>query len=111
MGFCCRGQVTKLLDLSGKVCIFHLNSLTISRLEEEPHRNFPFLFFFSLENKDESLFESDIKLLFEQQLALKFARNIDDNTINFKRGISNDKDKLWPGGILPYEITEDLSKI
>lgn len=61
------------------------------------------------ENTDPLLFEADIKLLSEQQLALEITGDIDVR-IGVKRGITSDQRMLWPGGIVPYNITEDLRK-
>ena len=59
------------------------------------------------ENTDPSLFEADIKLLSEQRFALETTGNIDAH-VRVKRGITNDRNRLWPGGVVPYNITEDL---
>lgn len=61
------------------------------------------------ENTDPSLFEADIKLLSEQRFALETTGDIDAR-VGVKRGITSDQDRLWPGGIVPYNITQDLRK-
>ena len=63
----------------------------------------------SIENTDPSLFEADIKLLSEQRFALETTGDIDAH-VRVKRGITSDRDRLWPGGVVPYNITEDLRK-
>ncbi|XP_028393835.1 LOW QUALITY PROTEIN: meprin A subunit beta-like [Dendronephthya gigantea] len=59
------------------------------------------------ENNDPSLFEADIRLLSQQRFALETTGDI-DAPIGVKRGITNEEERLWPGGIVPYNITEDL---
>ena len=63
----------------------------------------------NIENTDPSLFEADIKLLSEQRFALETTGDI-DASVGKKRGITNEHHRLWPGGIVPYNITEDLRK-
>jgi hypothetical protein len=65
--------------------------------------------FYHAENTDPSLFEADIKLMSEQRFALETTGDIDAR-VGVKRGITNDQGRLWPGGIVPYNITEDLRK-
>lgn len=71
--------------------------------------SFSYFLFFS-ENNDPSLFEADIRLLSEQRFALVTTGDIDAR-IGVKRGITNEQERLWPGGIIPYNITDDLRKI